>query len=222
METVADQDRAAFCKGDLMTRCFYTSRDNSLPFGASSICQILRYVEDAGLVPNNVMQPIHMDGLPRAHAEVPLALREVVCDSIEGVMNYLDQVESIIPSLVLDFRDTPGLEAFQNLLQLYEGLHCITLLVDMLTGSFHLNLDGVCIQGIFVPEHRRRFISILKRLIDSQVKKDFIQIPELLQYEIAALLPVWREMFGIILKKVMAGQELRQMAVMGESREPKT
>jgi hypothetical protein len=202
---MAERDRAAF-KGDLMTRFFSGNRENTLPFGASSICQILRHVEESGLVSHTGMHQPQRNAFPGMHAGVPVALREVACNSISGALDYLDQVESLIPSLALDFRDTPGLEAFQNLLQLYEGLHCITVFVDMLTGSFCVNLEGVFIKGIAVSEHRRRLVSILKCLIDSQARKDFVQIPELLQDEIAALLPIWREMFGIILKEVMAGR----------------
>jgi hypothetical protein len=185
-----------------MTRFFSGSRESALPFGTSSVCRILKQVEESGLGPGTVMQQTQRDQFPQIHSGVPVAFRGVVCDSIEGALKYLDQVESVIPSLAMDFRDTPGLEAFQNLLQLYEGLHCITLLMDVLTGSLRVNLDRVSIRGAVVSEYQRRFISTLKCLIDSQSKKDFAQIPELLQGEIAALLPVWREMFGIILREV--------------------
>jgi hypothetical protein len=187
-----------------MAKYFSGSGDGPLPFGASSRCQILKQAGASGLITNAVIPLTAVNEFPRRQADFPLALREVVCNTVAGALHYLDQVESIIPSLAVDFQDTPGLEAFQNLLQLYEGLHCITLLVDMLTGSFCVNLEGVFIQGVSVSEHRRRFISVLKRLIDSQAKKDFVHIPELLQVEVAALLPVWEEMFGIVLQKVMA------------------
>jgi flagellin-specific chaperone FliS len=187
-----------------MARFFSGGGENPFPFGASSICQILKQAEESGFAGGAVVPQALMGGSPRIPPEFPVALREVVYDTAAGALEYLDQVESIIPSLAMDFLDTPGLEAFQNLVQLYQGLHCVTVLMDMLTGSIRVNLEGVLLEGISVSEHRRRFISILKRLIDCQVKRDFSQIPELLQMEIAALLPVWKEMFGVVLKKITA------------------
>jgi hypothetical protein len=203
MLPVAVVYQSAFCKGDRMTRCFYDSEDNSFLFHASSVNQILKHVEALHLTPDTVARRIQLGRLPQSPVAIPPgALRELSLDSITGALECLDQVEAAIPSLAKDFLDTPGLEAFQNLLQLYEGLYWITALVDKLSACFHMRLEGTFFRGVAVPEHQRTLVSILKRLMESQERKNFIQIPDLLQDEIAALVPVWREMFGLIWKRV--------------------
>jgi hypothetical protein len=107
----------------------------------------------------------------------------------------------------MDFRDTPGLEAFQNILQLYEGLYELTSLVEKLTRCLQINLEEARIQDIAVSEHHRNLISILKCLIESQANRNFIRIANLLQGEVAALMPVWREMLGILQRKVNSEHE---------------
>jgi hypothetical protein len=188
--------------GDLMTGFFHDNQEIEYLFDESSIGQILKHAEGLQLASNSLARRIQLSRLPRTPVEIPIAVREVAFDSITGALECLDCVEAAIPSLAMDFLDTPGLEAFQNLLQLYGGLYWITALVDKLTASFHMSLEDVLIWDVPVPEHQQKLLSILKRLIESQEKKDFALIPGLLQGEIAALVPVWKEMFRIIRKRV--------------------
>jgi hypothetical protein len=187
-----------------MTGFFHDNQEIERLVDESSICQILKHAEELQLSSDSLARSIQLSRLPQIPFEIPLALREVAFDSITGALECLDCVEAAIPSLAMDFLDTPGLEAFQNLLQLYGGLYWITSLVDKLTASFHMRLEDVLIWNVPVPDHQQKLVSILKRLIESQEKKDFGLIPGLLQGEIAALVPVWKEMFRIIWRRLDA------------------
>jgi hypothetical protein len=59
-------------------------------------------------------------------------------------------------------------------------------------------LDEVIVQGVPAGEHNKKFISVLKQLMDSQEKGDMVLISDLLEYEIAPMVPLWKEMFQII------------------------
>jgi hypothetical protein len=200
---------------DLRPGSFHENQEIECVLDESSICQVLKHAEELQLSSNSLARRIQLSRLPQIPVEIPMALREVAFDSITGALECLDCVEATIPSLAMDFLDTPGLEAFQNLLQLYGGLYWITALVDKLTASFHMNLEDVLLLDVSVLEHQQKLISILKRLMESQEKKDFALIPGLLQGEIAALVPVWKEMFRLIWKRLEPAQSLCERPVTG-------
>jgi len=205
-----------------MTRFYINDREIAPPVDASSLHQILKYVENSHLPPNSVVRQIQLDGIPlipddfvgdrsemldrisgRDRVDIFTGtITEIAHDSIAEALAYLDRIETAIPSLATSFRISPGPEAFENLKQLYEGFYWLNLLLDKLETSFQLQMKDVLIQGVPAPEYHQKFISILKQLIESQEKGDFVLIADLLEYEILPLVPAWREMFGITSKKM--------------------
>jgi hypothetical protein len=127
---------------------------------------------------------------------------EIAFDSIAEALAYLDRVEKLTPSLAESFQFSPGPEAHDNLRHLYEGFHCLSLLLEKLRARFGVNLEDIRIRDIPFREHLQKFASVLKELIGSQEQRDFVLISDLLQYEIYPLIPVWKEMFGIVAEKV--------------------
>jgi len=219
---VAAQHQAAIYEGDLMTRFFLDSQEISLPFDVSSLNQILKHIEAYHLSANTVVRQIQVDGHPllvdseetgdllcqidkRDRIEIFTGtVTDIAFDSIGQACQYLDRVEAAIPSLSTAFQDSPGPEAFHHLRQLNEGFYWLNLLLDKLKSNFHINYDEVLVQGVPARGHQQKFIAVLKQLIESQEQRDFGLISDLLQYEILPLVPVWREVFGIVSEKVNA------------------
>jgi hypothetical protein len=208
-----------------MTRLFIDNQEITPPLDFSSLSQILKHVEDFHLRPNTVIREIQIDGTPlvvptdeqKADYSFPIdrqekveistgTITEIAQESIADALQYLKRVEAATPSLISSFQTSPSPEAFEGLKQLYEGLYWLNLLLAKLTTSFQLKIDDAPIQGIPVSEHHRKYISVLKNLIDSQQKRDFALIADLLEYEILPLVSVWSEMFGIVSDKVLATQ----------------
>jgi hypothetical protein len=205
-----------------MTRFYINETEIAPPAGISSLDQILKHVEGIHLPPNSVVRQVHIDGLPltpenfnaelagvltqveeREKVEIITGtIEEIARDSIDEAIDYLDRIEKLTPSLAAGFQVSPGPESFETLRQLYEGLYWLNLLLDKLKTNFHLSLDDVPIHGTPVREHHQKFISILKQLIDSQERGDFILISDLLEYEILPLVPVWKDLFRIIASEV--------------------
>ncbi len=205
-----------------MTRFFINEREIAPPMTLSSLDQILKHVEEHHLPPSSAIRQICVDGLSlmpgvlegkageviqqledREKVEIFTGtLWEIAHDSITETIAYLDRIEAITPSLATSFQTSPGPQSHESLRQLCEGFYWLILLLDKLRMSFRLDLDDLLIQGIPVSEHHRNFISILKQLVDSQEKGDFVLIADLIEYEILRLVPVWRELFEDILKKI--------------------
>ena len=133
-------------------------------------------------------------------------ITEIARESIQDALQYLNRVETATPSLISSFQDSPSPETFEGIKQLYQGLYWLIVLLSKLKANFQIDLEGTVIQGALVSEHHKKFISVLKQLIASQEKRDFVLTADLLEYEIIPLVPVWKEMFCIFLDKIDASQ----------------
>ncbi len=209
-----------------MTRFFINEKEIAPPLNASSLDQVLKHVEDAHIPPNSVIRRIRVDGLSLLPDALPEnvgeilnqienrdkieiftgTLPEIARDSITEAVAYLDRIETITSSLATSFQVSPGPESFNNLRQLCEGFYWLSLLLDKLEASFQISLEDVFIKEKPAREHLQKFIAVLKQLIDSQERRDFVLISDLLEYEVLPLVPIWREIFSFVSQKVNAAQ----------------
>ncbi len=209
-----------------MTRYFINDREIEAPLDVSSLGRILKQVESSHLPPNTVVRTVHIDGspvLPQNNTGNPLlapeeieksekieiftgTLDEIASDSVAEALAYLSRIEDATPSLAESFRFSPNPEAFEGLRQLCEGFYWLNILMEKLGASFHVNLQALMVRGVPVPEHHRKFISILRQLIEAQKSGDFVLIADMLEYEILPLVPVWREMLETISQSMKRAQ----------------
>jgi hypothetical protein len=207
-----------------MTRYFVNEREINPPGDISSLDQILKHIETAHLPPNTVVRQIQIDGLsvspdaisqsmgdilgPMENSEKVEVftgkISDIARESIIEAIDYIDRAERLILSLATSFQISPGPEAFENLRQLFEGFYWLNLLLDKLEQNYHVNLDDILIREKPAREHLQKFIIILKQVVDSQEKGDFILISDLLEYEILPLVPIWKEIFQFFSEKALA------------------
>ena len=201
-----------------MTRFYVNEREIVPPPGIKSFEEILRHVDGNQLPPNSVVRLVSIDGNPVIQDDLsknPAALikqmesgekveiitgtvDEIVRDSLAEAFAYLERAEEGIPALAQNFQAGPGPESYQGLRQLYEGFYWVNVLLSKLSDKYGIVLDEVIVQGVPAGEHNKKFISVLKQLMDSQEKGDMVLISDLLEYEIAPMVPLWKEMFQII------------------------
>jgi hypothetical protein len=208
-----------------MTRYFINAREIAPPVDLSTLDQILKHAEDYHLPPNSIIRQINIDGRPLISDSYPNpgeilkqvenrdkveiftgTVSEIAHESIVEALAYFDRIETVIPSLSSSFQIDPGPESFENLRQLLDGFYWINILLDNLAVNFQLDLKNCLIQGISVQAHMEKFIAILKQLIDSQQKGDFVLIADLLEYEVIPIIPIWKDIFRLLLQKATAEQ----------------
>ncbi len=199
-----------------MTR-YYVNQSEipSPPTGVRSLHELLEHVEHAHLPPNNVIRQVQIDGrllVSNERGEIPPemmagidlrerieittgTLQEIARESLDEALSYLDRVERVIPSLASSFQASPGPEAFENLKELYTGFYWLNMLVDRLAKNLKVSFSDVLLRGSPLREHNEKFVSILRQLVESQEKADFVLVADLLEYEVLPLIPVWKELF---------------------------
>ena len=193
-----------------MTRLYVDAREVPCPSpDPSTLEEILRHVEQNHLPPESVVRQVSVDGMPlgvdqlergrirlRESIEIVTgSLREVAAESLEEAVSYLARVETGIPRLAADLQEFPGPAEYDSLKQLYEGLFWLSLLMDRLCSALHIDLGRLLIGGTSASIHHRRLAAALKRLIDAQEDEDFATLASLLESDIRAMVPIWRDMF---------------------------
>jgi len=202
-------------KGTTMTRLFLDQQEiRPLPGNLLSLEAILKHVEDTHLESDTVIRQVHVDGRPllfneidpeaAAMAEPRLAtatveiftgkLSTIARESVNEAANYIARIETAIPSLAMSLRADPGTQAFEALKQFCDGFLWLNLLLFRLdTGDGHEK--GEFDPGSGDDSARKMFVSILKELVQAQERKDFVLVADVLEYEILALLPGYRQQF---------------------------
>jgi hypothetical protein len=202
-----------------MTRIFINEREiPSPPPSLTSLDAILKHIEQSYLAPKDVIRQIQVDGLPllvddsgtvpsnliqgiekRERVEITTGtLQEIARDSVREAISYLDRIETVIPSVASSFRVFPGPEAFADLKELCSGFYWLNVLLARLRECYKSLL------GVPLPEQHQRFISVLQQLVNSQENDDFVLIADLLEYEVLPFIPVWKEIFVDIARKMEA------------------
>ena len=201
-----------------MTRFYINEREITPPQGIVSFDKILSHIDEDELPPNSVIRMVSIDGMPILQEDfsrnsedinrqifsgekveiVTGTVDEIIHDSISEAFEYIERLNEGIPQLALNFQTYPAPEAFEYLRQLYEGFYWLNILQQKLVANFDIDFNTVLIQGKSAKEHQQNYISILKKLQDAQESRDTVLIADLLEYEIAPMISVWKELLQII------------------------
>jgi hypothetical protein len=207
-----------------MTRLYIDKQEVApLPSNLSSLDQVLKLVESNHLPSDVVICQVQVDGIPLIQDEASdcfpeqicgqekieiftSTLREVALESIREAMTYLDRAEVATHSLASSLRLQVESETAANLKQFYEGFYCINLLLNRLEQAFRIPYDEVRIRSGSARQYCTQLASLLKEVIEAHEHKDFGLLADLLEYEIAALIPTCKEVFAAIRSRFMTEQ----------------
>jgi hypothetical protein len=207
-----------------MTRLYIDKQEVApLPSDLSSLDEVLRLVESSHLPSNVVIHQVQVDGIPliqneesnrfsehiRGQEKIEIftsTLREVAIESIREAIAYLERAEAATHSLASSLRTQVESEAAANLKQFYEGFYCINLLLDRLEQSFRIPYEDVRIRSGSAREYCTQMASLLKEVIEAHEHKDFGLLADLLEYEVAALMPACKEVFAAVRSRILAEQ----------------
>ncbi len=197
-----------------MPRVFIDQREIAFPLTRStSLNEVLRQVQQSYMPANMVIRQIHLDGLPmtapgngfdsaqkqdeiRAPERIDIftgLFSDVVRESVDEAVAYLDRVALAIPSISAGFQSAPGPQAFESLKQLYEGCYWINLLMDRLQDTPPPGMNMSVVPSSLTAERKQKFITIMKQMVEAQERSNYILIADILEFEILPAIPVWKE-----------------------------
>jgi hypothetical protein len=207
-----------------MTRLYIDKHEIApIPSDLSSLDQIIKLVESNHLPSNVVIRQIQVDGIPliqdgepdgpaeqiRGQEKIEIVtstLREVAVESIREAITYLNRAEAATHALAASLRVQVESQAAANLKQFYEGFYCVNLLLNRLEQSFQIPYEEVRIGNGSAGEYCTKMASLLKEVIEAHEHKDYDLLADLLEYEVAALIPACKEVFEAVRTRILAGQ----------------
>jgi hypothetical protein len=205
-----------------MPRFYLNEREIVPPPEIKSLDEILNHVDGNRLPANSAVRQVCIDGnsvipvgfsgdlsdiIKRIDASekveiVTGTVEEIVGDSISEAFAYIERAEEGIRALARHFQSNPGPQALECLYQLCEGFYWLHVLLSKLSANFQIFFDDLTVQGISAGDHRCKFISVLRGLLDSLERSDMTQISNLLNNEILSLVAIWKIMFQTIANSV--------------------
>jgi hypothetical protein len=206
-------------KGECMTKYFIDDKEIEVSAKFSSFEQFLKYVEVSHLISGRIVRRIYIDGQLFSHEDLnhgsvsyietkgkieifTSTIGEVSKESIEEAKEYLARVERLAPALCAKFQDFPDADAFQDLRNLYEGYYVINVLLEKLSANYCLKFEDIFVRNVSIQEHLQKFISVLKQLIECKQNRDVALVADILEYEILPGVPIWKEIFDVVQKKI--------------------
>jgi hypothetical protein len=199
-----------------MTRLYIDKREvTPLPANLDCLDDLIQLVENQYLSANMLIQQIQLDGMPlvpdhpasvqpgslrnQETIEVFTAsMRDIAIESIEEATAYLGRIEAATPSLTSSLRTQTGHEVYESLKQFYEGLYWINLLLNRLELSFQIPMAEIKISSGTAQSYCMMLATLLKEVIEAHEKKDFGLLADLLEYEVAPLIPACKEIFAMV------------------------
>jgi len=191
-----------------MTRLYIDKQEvaSSLPSDLKSWGDVLSVVEKNHLSSDHVIRHVQIDGQPLVQSDRTIcpdriglfgkieiftsSLREAALDSIREANIFLERVAAAIPCVSSSFRSRADLDDYENMKQFYEGFYWVNLLLDRLEHSFRIPFDSLRVDGVTAREHHLKLAGILKKVIEAHEKQDFGLVADLLECEIAPLIPI--------------------------------
>mgnify|MGYP001189830905 CR=1 FL=1 len=131
-----------------------------------------------------------------------LTLPEMTLNSINNVMEYLAKLIPAVKNASELFRTKSPEEANKYYLQCVEGLTWFQEVVDNISSLLKLELEKLDFGSKSFEELQKQLLSITKEIHDSQDKKDWVMLADLLEYELTPYLEEWQSVLPLFVRAV--------------------
>ncbi len=187
-----------------MTRFLWNDKDvtGELP-ESPGLSELLEYLDRVTADTHVVVKDIRLDGesisldgfKPEEYPAEKLSGTEEVrvltiqatdllCQSIDGFVTYLQRITEPLDKLVADCRARPDQQVFQSLKDLLESFSDMMRLLHSVEKLGHLSLAEIELDGRPVTESLNDFTEIVEEVVRCQESGDYPTLADLLQYEV--------------------------------------
>jgi hypothetical protein len=131
-----------------------------------------------------------------------LTLPEMALNNINNAMEYLCKLIPAVKKASELFRTMSPEEANKHYLQCVEGLTWFQEVVDNISRLLNLELEKLDIGSKSFGELQNQLLSITKEISDSQTKKDWVMLADILEYELNPYLEEWQSILPLFVRAV--------------------
>lgn len=131
-----------------------------------------------------------------------LTIPEIALNNINNAMEYLNRLIPGVEKVSELFRTKSEDEASKYFLQCIEGLTWFREVVDNVKLALKEELSKLDFGSKSIEYYEEKLLSLTKELSDSQSKKDWVMLADILEYELSPYLEEWKSILPLFVKAV--------------------
>ena len=131
-----------------------------------------------------------------------LTVPEIALNNINNAMEYLDKLITAVNKVSNLFRTKSAEEANKSYLQCIEGLTWFHEVVGNINNIYKKDLDKLDFGSKSNEDLQEQLLSITKEISNSQSKKDWVMLADLLEYELIPCLKEWESLLPLFVQAV--------------------
>jgi hypothetical protein len=130
--------------------------------------------------------------------------RRVSIDALESVGEYLDGLAAMIETGADKFRTSNETEANAYFLGCIDGLQTFIGIIDKVKNLNALDFSKLEFESGPISEKESLLLGTLNSIFDTQSKKDWVSLADLLEFELVPLLMDWKGILHVVLDALKA------------------
>jgi len=129
-------------------------------------------------------------------------------DGFEKVSGLIESIKAEIAAAADLYRKEDIKEASSKIVTIMEAIKPMINFIQSVGMNFSLNFDEVLFdQGISLRERIESFLSTFEGLVAAQMKRDYVEIADYLEYRLYNDMTDWSKLVDILLKELLIGHD---------------
>lgn len=120
-----------------------------------------------------------------------LSMPEIALNNINNAMEYLNKLIPAVTESSELFRTKSAEEANQHFIECIEGLTWFQEVIEIITIALKEELESPNPEHKNISKLQQKMLQLVKDISDSQEKKDWVMLADLLEYELTPVLEEW-------------------------------
>jgi len=146
------------------------------------------------VVPEAEMAPVRMRPLNEVSSLIMTTdtFRNVSVRALDSMNEYLDGLAGMVEQSADKFRMDDEVEANKYFISCVEGLQTFVGIIDKVKTLNSLDFARMTHEGVAIAEKESALLAVLNTLFETQMRKDWVSLADILEYELSPLVIEWK------------------------------
>ncbi|MBI5179040.1 MAG: hypothetical protein HZA04_07240 [Nitrospinae bacterium] len=151
-------------------------------------------VVNGTVIPDAEMAPVRMKPLSDITTlqMTTETFRNVSVRALDSMSEYLDGLAGMVEQSADKFRMDDEVEANKYFISCVEGLQTFVGIIDKVKTLNGLDFGKMTHEGTSIGEKESALLGVLNSLFEIQMKKDWVSLADILEYELSPLIIEWK------------------------------
>lgn len=124
--------------------------------------------------------------------------RKASVSALESIGEYLDGLGSMVKVAADKFRSVEEKEANDFFVGCIDGLQTFVSIIDKIKSLNALDFSKIIFNSTPISEKEAALLASLNSILQTQSKKDWVSLADLLEFELAPLILEWKDISAVV------------------------